>query len=219
MVPPGRSCQHDGVHELPTSTDSGGLERRRRGGELTAAERAVRRKNRRWMTVIAVPALILGAGALVAALLADSGGSSVHPVTVPPGFRAISDGYFAYAVPATWSQSSAYTDDVGDLDTQGASGWVAEHLAGRISPPGPNEAAPAVFATFGEPRPVPYQLGPATLLQVKGAAVAYRYPVTRPDGFRAVAVDAWQSRSGAEIWLLVHTDTGTTNSVISSLSG
>jgi hypothetical protein len=206
------------VHELPASTDSGALERRR-GGQLTPSERAVRRKNRRWMTLVAVPAMILGAGALVAAVIAGSGGSSVHPVNVPPGFRAVSDGYFAYAVPATWSQSSAYTDDVGDLDTQGASGWAAEHLAGRTSPPGPNEAAPATFATFGEPRPVPYQLGPASPLQVKGAAVAYRYLLTRTDGFRAVAVDAWQSRSGAEIWLLVHADTATTASVISSLSG
>jgi hypothetical protein len=218
MVPPGWPCQHDGVHELPTGTDSGALERRR-GGELTPSERAVRRKNRRWMTLVAVPALILGAGALVAAVMAGSGGSSVHPVNVPPGFRAVSDGYFAYAVPSTWSQSSAYTDDVGDLDTQGASGWAAEHLAGRSSAPGPDEAAPAAFATFGEPRPVPYQLGPATPLQVKGAAVAYRYALTRTDGFRAVAVDAWQSRSGAEIWLLVHADTATTATVISSLSG
>jgi hypothetical protein len=218
MVLPGWPCQHDGVHELPASSDSGALERRR-GGELTPSERAVRRKNRRWMTLIAVPALILGVVALIAAVMAGSGGSSVHPINVPPGFRAVSDGYFAYAVPATWSQSSAYTDDVGDLDTQGASGWAAEHLAGRTSPPGPNEAAPAVFATFGEPRAVPYQLGPATPVQVKGAAVAYRYPFTRTDGFRAVAVDAWQARSGAEIWLLVHADTGTTARVISSLNG
>jgi hypothetical protein len=218
MVPPGWSCEHDGVHELPTGTDSGALERRR-GGELTPSERAIRRKNRRWMTLVAVPALILGAGALVAALLADSGGSSVHPVSVPPGFRAVSDGYYAYAVPAAWSQSSAYTDDAGDLDTQGASGWAAEHLAGRTSPPGPNEPAPTAFATFGEPHPMPYQLGPATPVQVKGAEVAYRYPLTRPDGFQAVAVDAWQSRTGAQIWLLVHADAATTTAVISSLSG
>lgn len=218
MVLLGWPCQHDGVHELPTGTDSSALERRR-GGELTPSERAVRRKNRRWMTLVAVPAVILGAGALVATLMAGSGGSSVHPVKVPPGFRAVSDGYFAYAVPAAWSQSSAYTDNVGDLDTQGASGWAAEHLAGRTSPPGPNQAAPAVLATFGEPRAVPYQLGPATPLQVKGAAVAYRYALTRTDGVGGVAVDAWQSRSGAEIWLLVHADTATTAAVISSLSG
>jgi hypothetical protein len=171
------------------------------------------------MTVVAVPALILGAGALIAAVLAGSGGSSVHPVSVPPGSRAVSDGYFAYAVPSTWSQNSAYTDNVGDLDTQGPSGWAAEHLSGRTTPPHPNEPAPASFASFGEPRPVPYQLGPANPLPVKGATVAYRYTVTRPDGFRAAAVNAWQSRTGAEIWLLVHADDTTTAAVISSLSG
>jgi hypothetical protein len=206
------------MHELPTSTDSSGLERRR-GGELSPSERAIRRKNRRWMMLVAVPALILGTGALVAALLAGSGGSSVHPVSVPPGFRAVSDGYFAYAVPGAWSQNSAYTDDAGDLDTQGASGWAAEHLAGRTSPPGPSDAAPPAFATFGEPRSVPYQLGPATPVQVKGATVAYRHTLTRPDGFRAVAVDAWQSRTGAQIWLLVDADPTTTGAVISSLNG
>jgi hypothetical protein len=170
------------------------------------------------MTLVLVPSLVLGGAALVAALVADSGGSSVHPQVVPPGYRAVSDGLFAYAVPSKWAQSNAYTDNVGDLDTAGPAGWVAEHVDGRVNPPVAGEAPPASFTTFGESRPTPYRLGSATATQVKGAAVAYRYTLTRPGGFAATAVDAWQSRSGAELWLLIRADAPTTASVLRSLN-
>jgi hypothetical protein len=143
----------------------------------------------------------------------------VRPVTVPPGYRAVSDSYFAYAVPADWSQNNAYTDNAGDLDTQGPSGWAAEHLEGRTSPPPPGEAPPSSFAVFGQIRPVPFHIGPATRISVKGATVAYRYTLTRPPGFQAVAINAWRVDSGAELWLLVHADARTTAAVIASLSG
>jgi hypothetical protein len=171
------------------------------------------------MAIIAIPALILGVVALIASVALGSGGSSIDPVSVPPGYRAVSDNYFAYAVPAAWSQNNAYTDDVGDLDTQGASGWAAEHVGARSSPPDPGETAPSSFAVFGEPRAMPYTLGPATPVTVKGATVAYRYTLSRPPGFQAVAIDAWQAGSGAELWLLVHADAATTRAVINSLSG
>jgi hypothetical protein len=216
MVPTPRSCEHGTVHQLPARSDGGGLDRRR-SGELTPWEQAIRRKNRRWMMVVAVPAVLVGTVALVATLLASSGGTTVRPRVVPVGYRAVSDGYFGYAVPTAWSQSNAYTDDVGDLDNQGPTGWAAEHLGARSSPPPAGEAAPASFATFGESRPVPYRLGPASPVRVKGAAVAYRYTLTRPGGFQAVAVDAWQATSGAEIWLLVHADPATTSAVVASL--
>ena len=47
--------------------------------------------------------------------------------------------------------------------------------------------------------------------------MAYRYTMTRPGGFEATAIDAWQSRSGAEIWLLIRADPATTASVLASL--
>ena len=49
--------------------------------------------------------------------------------------------------------------------------------------------------------------------------MAYRHLLTRPGGFQAVAIDAWQAGSGAEVWLLVHADPATTATVIGSLSG
>lgn len=169
------------------------------------------------MAIIAIPALILGVVALIAAMALGSGTSSVRPVTTPPGYRAVDDSYFAYAVPATWSQNNAYTDDVGDLDTSGQSGWTAEHLGVRTSPPSAGEAPPSSFAVFGQTRPAPFQMSAGTPVTVPGASVAYRYTFTRAQGFRAVAIDAWQASTGAELWLLVHADPATTAAVISSL--
>jgi hypothetical protein len=54
---------------------------------------------------------------------------------------------------------------------------------------------------------------------VKGAAVAYRYVMTRSNGFRATAVDAWRAASGVEIWLLVDADGTTTSTILASLNG
>ncbi len=217
MVPAGRACQHGGVQELPTSTADGALERRGTG-ELTPAEVASRRRNRRWLGLVLGPSIVIGGVALVAAFVASSGGPSVHPLSVPAGYQAVSDGYFAYAVPSSWSQSAAYTDDVGDLDTQGQSGWAAEHVGARATPPVPGETPPTSFGTFGESRLVPYRIGPATPTRVTDATVAYRYTLTRP-GFQATAIDAWQANSGAEIWLLVDADASTTAAILASLRG
>jgi len=205
------------VQELPTPAANGALERRQ-SGELTPAEVASRRRNRRWMGLVLAPSLVIGAVALIAAFVASSGGSSVHPLDVPPGFQAVSDGYFAYAVPSSWSQDSAYTDDVGDLDTQGSTGWAAEHVGARPDPPVPSETPPASLSTFGESRPTPYRLSAATPTHVTGAKAAFRYTLTRP-GFQATAVDAWQSGSGAEMWLLVDADPSTTAAILDSLRG
>jgi hypothetical protein len=171
------------------------------------------------MVVIIIPALVLGVLALIASLALGSGKSSVSPLTVPPGYRAVSDSYFGYAVPSSWLQNNAYTDDVGDLDSQGPSGWAAEHLGPLSSAPAPGEAPPASFAVFGQARPTPFQISGPTRITVKGAAVAYRYTVTRPQGFQAVAINAWRVDSGAELWLLVHADPATTATVIGSLRG
>jgi hypothetical protein len=171
------------------------------------------------MAAIAIPALILGVVALIAAIAFSSGGSPVRPATVPPGYRAVGDTYFAYAVPASWAQNNAYSDDVGDLDTSGTSGWAAEHLGGRTSPPTAGEAPPSSFAVFGQTRSTPFRMSTATPVTVKGATVAYRYTLTRPPGFQAVAIDAWQANTGAELWLLVHADPATTAAVISTLKG
>jgi hypothetical protein len=196
----------------------GGDLERRQPGELTPAERAIRRRNRRWLVFIAVPALVLGVAALVASLVASQATPSVAPLRVAPGYRAVSDGTFAYAVPVGWSMSSAYSDDVGDLDTAGRSGWVAEHLDGRTSAPAPGEKPPGAFEAFGEGVPTPYSISGPRPMSLHGTTVAYRYLVTRPGGFRATAVDAWQASSDTEIWLLIDASPATTAEVLASFN-
>ena len=192
------------------------LERRRRA-ELTPAERAHQKRNRRLLLTIAVPAVFIGGGALAAAILADAGTPTPRPLFVPAGYHAVGDGVFSYAVPNSWSKNDAYSDDTGDLETSGDTGWVGDHLTARPTPPAAGEAPPQVFQSFGQDRPTSFAVGTAATIQVNGATVAYRYTITRPGGFNAIAIDAWQSSSGAELWLLVDASPQVTNDLIATL--
>jgi len=171
------------------------------------------------MAWVAVPGLLLGSAALAASLAAGGGPAAPRPVTVPTGYRAVDDGVFAYAVPRSWSKNLGYSDDTGDLDFSGADGWVGEYLGARRSPPAADDRPPASFAVFGENRPTPYTLGPPQTVRVAGTTVAFRYELTRPDGFEAVAIHAWQSSSGAEIWMLVHAPQQVADAVVATLRG
>ena len=208
--------------ELPERRPAGGgVERRgpRQLEPLTPAERQLRRRNRRLLALVAVPGLLLGAVALAASLAASGNPPAPHPLTVPAGYKAVGDGVFAYSVPLAWSKNLGYSDDTGDLDFSGTTGWAGEHLGASRTAPGAGGRPPASFSDFGENRPTPYTLGPAERITVAGATVAYRYEMTRPGGFEAVAIHAWQSSSGAEIWLLVHAPPEVTSTVVGSLNG
>lgn len=207
--------------ELPGRRPGGGLEGRRATQlePLTPEERRARRRNRKLMAWVAVPGLLLGGGALAATLAAGSGPPAPRPLDVPAGYQAVNDGVFAYAVPRAWAKNLEYSDDTGDLDYSGTGGWVGEYLGARRTPPTAGERPPASFSVFGQIRSTPYTIGPAGRVTVAGATIAYRYQLTRPGGFDAVAVDAWQSSSGAEIWLLVHAPPAVTATVIGSLKG
>ncbi len=54
-------------------------------------------------------------------------------------------------------------------------------------------------------------------LAVPGADVAFAYTMVRP-GFRADVVDAWSSRSGVEIWLVVHASDAVSARILASLA-
>ena len=219
----------DPVSNLPSDTRPGRPERaasqpgpaggaldRRRDSELTPAERKVRRRNRQWFMVIAIPAAVLGVAALVASIVADQSTPSVKPVTVPAGYKAVSDGVFAYAVPAAWTTNDLFTDDVGDLETSGSTGWVAEHVDARPNPPVAGETPPQAFQALGVSTPAPFRISVAEPTRVPGAATAFTYQITRPGGFRATAVDAWQASSGAEIWLELDAAPTTTARILST---
>jgi hypothetical protein len=196
---------------------AGGAVERRRGGDLTPAERKVRRRNRQWFMVIAIPAVVLGLVALVASIIASQDTPSVKPLTVPAGYKAVTDGVFAYALPAAWTTNDLFTDDVGDLETSGATGWVAEHVDTRPQPPVAGETPPPALQALGVTTPTAVQISAAEPTVVPGAATAFRYQISRPGGFQATAVDAWQASSRAEIWLEVKAPPAMAARILSTL--
>lgn len=223
----------DGVHdgaalpERPTPTGSAGeLERRPewpvdrhrgRGLDLTPEELVARRHNRRLLVGIVVPSVVvLGLALLATATFWNNEPSGPHLVP-PAGYKAVSDGYVAYAVPVGWTTNPAFTDDAGDLDTSGPDGWVGEHRAYRLAAPVPGETPPTSLQAFGMARAEPLTLADGRPAQVKGATVAYTYTATHPGGFRATVVDVWSSRSGVEVWLMVRAPDTVTRTILSSL--
>jgi hypothetical protein len=209
----------EGDHDLPAEPSRrGGLERRR-SFELTPAERAIAKKNRRWLMTIALPTLVVGTIGILVSLYAATRGQTVTPSAVPAGYKSVPDGYFAYAVPSTWTTSILFSDYAGDLYNGEQSSWAAENLGTRLNPPTPGEAQPSSFKSFGQNVPTAYQLGPARLISVAGATVTYEYRMTRPGGFEATAVDAWESHTGAELWLLIHASPATTAEILGTLKG
>lgn len=181
-------------------------------------EQRRRRRNRRWVAWIFLPSLLVGLLTTYLAVLADSRAPSVVPLRVPPGFRAVSDGAFGYAIPSSWTSGSADNPGVGDAYYAGGSSWVAEHLDVIGSPPRPAARPPASLVSYGTGARGRYRLGTAVATSVRGAAVSYEYTMTGPGGFVAIALDAWR-RDGARLWLVVHASPSTTHAVISSLRG
>ena len=183
---------------------------------LTEEEIKQRRRNRRRLLFVVVPSVLLTATTLVALMLAGSTPPPVKPLSVPSGWSPSTDGYFAFAFPSTWSTNDLYADNTGDNDLSGTTGWVAEHIGIRKTPPVIGEAAPQTLQAFGMQSPTPYSLTEGTPIDVPGA-VAFRYYMTRPGGFKATVIDAWRSL-GAEIWLVVDSDPATTKTILASLN-
>src|SRR5579875_491851 len=191
---------------------------RRRGLELTPAEIALRRRNRGWLFILFSSPLAILVGALIATGIAQPNQPSAPHPAAPPGYETLDDGYFSSAVPSAWSNNPAYTDQAGDTETSGPGGWAAEHLDFRSRAPTAPEQPPAVLDSFGMPRPEPFHLGPPTPIDVPGAGAAYEYRAVRPGGWSATVVDAWDSRQGVEIWLVVHSTPATTSRIVASLN-
>jgi hypothetical protein len=188
-----------------------------RGLDLTPAERRQRRSNRRWMAVITIVSIGILTAALIATAVYNSNEPSGPAIKAPPGFHTENDGYFSYVVPSAWANNPSFTDQAGDVDTSGPSGFAAEHIDYRVTAPVLGEAQPASLQSFGQAKPTPYQLAGGHPITVKGAAAALSFTMTRPDGFRAVLVDAWDARAGVELWLEVSAPAAETDTVLASL--
>lgn len=185
--------------------------------------------NRRWLVFFALSPVVVVIVVLLAVVTKGPPEPAVSPVSVPAGYRAISDAYFGYSIPSAWKENNTYTDANGDFFYQGPSpaasggqehgGWVGENVRIRDRAPVAGANAPAQLATFGQAGTVPYRLGPPRPVTVPGITVAYDYAITRANGFHATAREVWEGSSRTEMWMLVKADPTTTATILSSVAG
>lgn len=191
---------------------------RDRGLDLTPEELVARRKNRRILLGVVVPSIVVLSLALLATAVFWSNEPSGPKIGAPAGYKPVSDGYFSYVVPQAWNTNQAFTDDAGDVDTSGPTGWAGEHRAYRFNAPVLGETPPATLQAFGMPRPEAFQLTGGHPVSIPGAATSFAYTATRPGGFQATVVDSWNSRTGVELWLMVQAPPQVTAQILSSLT-
>ncbi|MGI8491935.1 MAG: hypothetical protein ACR2KC_02720 [Acidimicrobiales bacterium] len=173
---------------------------------------------RNWVwLVILVATPLLATGVVLATAFVRSSPTRVVQVTAPAGYKAVSDPFFGFAVPANWRLDSVYSDNAGDSFYGSDGAWVGGSLASRTSQPLPGESPSKAAQAFGAPVQLPYSQGAATAVSVPGAAAAYRYDLGRPGGLRAVAIDVWSNPAGVELWLIVHAPADVTAEVLSSV--
>ncbi|MBV9661781.1 MAG: hypothetical protein JO337_11545 [Acidimicrobiales bacterium] len=204
------------MSDLPVHPGASSTERPP-GLALTPAERQARTRNRQWLLIIVIVSVVLLVLALAASAVAESNTPSAPSAVPPAGYQTVNDGYFSYAIPSGWSVNQLYTDSAGDSYRSGSGEWAGEHIGFRGSAPVVGEPQPETLAAFGMNRPQPYTLTGGHPIDVPGAAAAFRYDLTRPGGFRATAIDAWNSRYGVELWLVVDAPSGVTEQIVSHL--
>lgn len=190
---------------------------RTRGLELTPAEVAARRSNRRWMLFLAVPSVVILVLALIATGVFVNNEPSGPKISVPAGYQAIDDGYFSYAVPQQWKNNPANTDQAGDMDTSGPSGFAGEHSSLERNPPVLGEKPPVQLEALGSAEPAPFALSAGRAVVIPGASTAFRYTASRPGGFHATVIDAYDYRAAVELWLMIQAPPNVTSTIVSSL--
>ncbi len=177
------------------------------------------RRTRTWMLLLLLTPVVLAGISLLTFTTGGPSEPTVQPVVVPAGYSAITDADFGYSVPKTYTQNLAWTDQNGDFFYGEPHAFVAETLLVSKVPPGPRTRPPASFESFGQPDPVPYSVGDGRTVRVPGTAYGYEEYVTRPGGYRALALEAWERSSSTELWLLVRAPATVTRTVIASLRG
>jgi hypothetical protein len=190
---------------------------RARGLELTPEEVAARRSNRRWMLFLAIPSVAILVLALVFTGVFVNNEPSGPKIVVPPGYQAMNDGYFSYAVPSAWKNNPSNSDQAGDQDTSGPTGFAAEHIAYSRTAPQLGSAAPVQLQALGAPNPTPFGLTGGQSIQIPGTSAAFRYVATRPDGFAATVINAYDYNAAVELWLMIDSPPAVTQTIVSSL--
>jgi hypothetical protein len=166
------------------------------------------------IVMFATPLVIAAIGAAI-----SLGGPPEPTVSVaaPAGYQPITDAYFGYVIPKSWSQNDSATTDTGIYYYQGPGGWVGETLGNRSTPPTLGEAGPPSLGVFGTATAQPFQLTGGHPVTVPGTTMAYAYTLVRDGTPTASVIDAWASGSTTELWFAVHADPATTSTVVGSL--
>lgn len=194
---------------------SGALER---GGR--PPQRVVARRNRRWLLLFLMTPICLGIAVAFAFGVAGQPEPQIPPRSVPPGYRAISDAYYGYAVPASYRLNPNWTDANGSWFYGSSRSFVAETMLVTSHSPGPSTPLPPALAADGETRsPVRWRVVDRRRTTVPHATFAYEVELTRPGGRRAVAIDTWLRDSSTQMWLLVQAPPAVTRTVVGSLRG
>lgn len=185
-----------------------------------SAPDAQARRNRRWMLLMAMTPVVF---AILFALGTFSNGGQpepvVHPLRTPPGYQAVTDAYFGYAIPKQWPQISSMSDSNGDFLYEGPGGWVGESERIARTSPGPSTPVPEALWAYGVTTPTRFAVRGGHRVQVPGTSFAWAVTLTRPGGARAQAVDVWEARSQTEVWLVVHASPAVERTVLGSLRG
>ncbi|MDQ6838917.1 MAG: hypothetical protein M3137_11455, partial [Actinomycetota bacterium] len=133
------------------------------------------RRNRGWLVFLLLTPVVMTVLAVLAFTTKGPPEPSIKARSVPAGYRTISDAYFGYAIPSSWAENQLFTDANGDFFYQGRSGWVGENVRIRSARPRAGTDVPAQLATFGQGRPVPYQLSAGRPVAIPGVAAAWAY--------------------------------------------
>jgi hypothetical protein len=177
------------------------------------------RKVRIWMTLLLLTPVCLALISLLAFGTSGPPEPVIHPRSTPHGYQAITDADFGYAIPSGYQQNTTWTDQNADFLYGSSGAFVAETLASPDHPPTASSPPPLSFSSFGEPRLVPFTAHGMHAVTVPGTRQAWEEQITRPGGWIATAVDAWEADTSTQIWLLVHAPAGIARTVVASLQG
>jgi hypothetical protein len=186
-------------------------------GVLVTPERV--RRTRSWMLLLLLTPLCLFGISVLAFGTSGPPEPVVHPYSTPAGYVAVTDSYFGYAVPKSYTQNTTWTDQNGDFLYGRQSAFVAETEAILTHSPTAASTPPPSFKSFGERTLVAYRAGPAHPVTVPGTHIAFEEQITRPGGWVATAIDAWERGTTTQVWLLIRASPSVTRHVIASFQG
>jgi hypothetical protein len=188
------------------------------GAELPPRPQRARR-NRVWMVLLMLTPVCLAVVSLLTFATGGPNEPAVTPRVTPPGYYGITDAYFGYAIPKAYRQNTTWTDQHADFFYGRAPAFVAETLLETKKAPTATSRPPLSFQSFGEQSLMAYSLSGTHPVRVPGTTEAFEGTITRPGGYHAVAVDAWEQSTSTQIWLLVRAPAAVTAAVVDSLRG